>query len=62
MWRKSTWSGGNGGQCVEMAVLDGGNVALRDSKDGGSGPILVCTAREWSGFVAGARGGELNRT
>lgn len=35
-WRKSTWSGGNGGQCVEVAVL-GTAVGLRDSKDSGAG-------------------------
>lgn len=61
VWRKSTRSGDNGGQCVEVAMLDGGNVALRDSKDKGSGPILVFTAGEWEAFIAGARGGEFDR-
>jgi hypothetical protein len=29
-WRKSTYSGGNGGQCVEVAAS--GRVLVRDSK------------------------------
>jgi Domain of unknown function (DUF397) len=61
VWRKSTRSGGNGGQCVEMAVLDDGSVGVRDSKDGGRGPILVFTAREWGGFIAGTVGGGFER-
>lgn len=60
MWRKSTRSGSNGGQCVEVAVL-GGVVGVRDSKDDGRGAVLVCTAREWDGFVAGAKSGGFGR-
>ncbi|MGQ0778766.1 MAG: DUF397 domain-containing protein [Pseudonocardiales bacterium] len=60
-WRKSTRSGDNGGACVEVALLDAGTVGLRDSKDAGNGPILVLTASEWSGFIAGAGGGEFRR-
>jgi hypothetical protein len=53
VWRKSTRSGDNGGQCVEVAFLDT-VVGLRDSKDRGSGPILIFTQGEWQAFVAGA--------
>jgi hypothetical protein len=60
VWRKSTWSGGNGGQCVEVAVLDGDSVGVRDSKGKSNGPVLVFTAREWSVFVTGAVGGGLD--
>jgi hypothetical protein len=60
-WRKSTWSGDNGGACVEVALLNGGNVALRDSKDKGNGPILVFTVGDWGAFIAGASGGEYTR-
>jgi hypothetical protein len=38
-WRKSSRSGGNGGQCVEVALLDGA-IAVRDSKNP-AGPALV---------------------
>ena len=54
-WRKSTISGDGG--CVEVAYA-GSMIGLRDSKDGGSGPILVFSEREWSAFLAGARSGE----
>ncbi|MFF5264298.1 DUF397 domain-containing protein [Actinomadura viridis] len=38
-WRKSNYSGSNGGNCVELASL-AGVVAVRDSKDPG-GPVLL---------------------
>jgi Domain of unknown function (DUF397) len=53
-WRKSARSGVNG--CVEVA-LDGGQVAVRDSKDR-QGPVLMFTAHEWEAFLGGARDGE----
>jgi hypothetical protein len=55
VWRKSTRSGANG--CVEVAVVDG-QVAVRDSKQRGAGPVLVFTAHEWEAFVGGVRTGE----
>ena len=33
LWRKSSYSSGNGGNCVEIAVNLPGVVAVRDSKD-----------------------------
>lgn len=57
-WRKSSQSGGNGGQCVEVARNLPGVVAVRDSKDPG-GPSLVVTAGEWRAFLAGVRRGGL---
>ncbi|QFG22804.1 DUF397 domain-containing protein [Actinomadura sp. WMMB 499] len=38
-WRKSTYTGSNGGNCVELAGLPG-TVAVRDSKDP-DGPVLL---------------------
>ena len=35
VWRKSSYSGGNGGDCVEVAVLPDERRAVRDSKDPG---------------------------
>jgi Domain of unknown function (DUF397) len=55
VWRKSTYSGANG--CVEVAVVDG-QVAVRDSKQQGAGPVLVFTAHEWEAFVGGVCSGE----
>jgi hypothetical protein len=37
-WRKSSYSGSNGGDCVEIAVLSDDGRAVRDSKDPG-GPV-----------------------
>ncbi|KDA41418.1 DUF397 domain-containing protein [Frankia sp. B2] len=58
-WRKSSYSNGNGGNCVEVADLPDGGRAVRDSKDR-SGPTLVFTAAEWAAFVAGVRDGEFD--
>lgn len=57
-WRKSSYSSANG-QCVEVRRLDGGEVAVRDSKDR-RGPALVFTPAEWSAFVSGAKDGEFD--
>lgn len=57
-WRKSTLSNG-GNNCVEVAFLDRGAVAMRDSKDP-HGPALKFTPGEWSAFVGGIKGGEFD--
>jgi hypothetical protein len=54
-WRKSTFSGQY--ECVEIAMLDGGQVAVRHSRQP-AGPALVFTADEWSAFLQGAWHGE----
>ena len=56
-WRKSSYSGTNGGNCVEVAKNLPGVVAVRDSKDP-AGPALVFTLGDWHTFTAGLRGGE----
>ncbi|GGQ12727.1 hypothetical protein BKA00_006496 [Actinomadura coerulea] len=40
-WRKSSYTGSNGGNCVELADAAGA-VAVRDSKDP-DGPVLLLT-------------------
>jgi hypothetical protein len=60
VWRKSTRSGDNAGQCVEVAFL-GTAVGLRDSKDKGNGSILIVTPAVWDAFIAEARDGEFSR-
>jgi hypothetical protein len=39
-WRKSSYSGGSGGNCVELAAEPNGRVLIRDTKDR-SGPVLA---------------------
>jgi Domain of unknown function (DUF397) len=49
-WHKSTYSGGTGGNCLEVARNLPGVVAVRDSKDR-QGPALVFTHDEWAAFT-----------
>lgn len=39
-WRRSSYSGANGGNCVEVAVLSP-EIGLRDSKDPAAGQLAV---------------------
>ena len=58
-WRKSRRSGPQGGNCVEVARLVDGQVAVRDSRYP-AGPALEFTAAEWAAFVGGARDGDFD--
>ncbi|HEY1819558.1 MAG TPA: DUF397 domain-containing protein [Trebonia sp.] len=57
-WRKSRWSNPSG-NCVEVAALPDGAVAVRNSRHP-SGPVLVYTRAEISAFLAGVKGGEFD--
>jgi hypothetical protein len=59
-WFKSTRSGGNGGDCVEVAFAPGGMVAVRDSENL-NGPVLVFTNAQWDAFLLGVLDGEFFR-
>ena len=50
-WRKSSYSSGNGGQCVEVARNLPGIIAVRDSKDPG-GAKLAFTPAQWAASTA----------
>jgi hypothetical protein len=56
VWYKSSRSGGNGGNCVEVANLDDA-VAVRDSKHPDNG-VLVFAKADWTVFVDAVRAGE----
>lgn len=58
-WRKSSRSGANGGQCVEVAGKLPGIVALRDSKNP-CGAVLAFTPDEWRAFLGGVKRGDLD--
>ncbi len=52
-WRKSTYSGGDGGEdCVEVADGVTGVVPVRDSKVDG-GPVIVVGTVAWAEFIGG---------
>jgi hypothetical protein len=53
VWQKSSYSGSNGGQCVEVARNLPGIVAVRDSKSP-DGPKLTVPARAWAAFIGRA--------
>jgi hypothetical protein len=57
---KSSFSGPTG-NCVEIALLAAGGVAVRNSRDP-AGPALVFTRAEWDAFVCGAKDGEFDYT
>jgi hypothetical protein len=59
-WRKSSYSGNGGGNCVEAASLEGGMTAVRDSKNP-DGAVLTFTAGEWQAFLSGVRAGEFDQ-
>ena len=56
-WFKSSASAA--GNCVEVAHIPGGGVAVRDSKDRAKVPH-VFTGSEWEAFLVGAKNGEFN--
>jgi Domain of unknown function (DUF397) len=59
-WIKSRRSGPTGGNCVEVAFLTGGDVALRNSRHQ-DGPALIFTRSEWEAFLGGAGDGEFGQ-
>ncbi|MEU8971746.1 DUF397 domain-containing protein [Streptomyces monashensis] len=54
IWRKSSYSGSNGGDCVEVADVTP-RAAVRDSKTP-HGPVLLFPARAWSAFTQSVKG------
>ncbi|RKN55066.1 DUF397 domain-containing protein [Streptomyces klenkii] len=57
-WRKSSYSGADNGDCVEMAHGLQGIVPVRDSKD--PSQIIAFASEGWSRFLAGVRSGQLS--
>jgi hypothetical protein len=59
-WRKSSYSDGQGGSCVEVADGFPSVVPVRDSKIPESPAILVRNA-DWSAFVTAVKDGSIIR-
>jgi len=57
-WRKASYSGAYG-NCVEVAPLSSGEIAMRNSRFP-TGPALVYTRAEMAAFLAGAKDGEFD--
>ncbi|MEU9837057.1 DUF397 domain-containing protein [Streptosporangium sp. NPDC048047] len=57
-WRKSRFSNPSG-NCVELAPLPGGAVAVRNSRDP-DGPALVYTRHDLDAFVRGVKNGDFD--
>ena len=53
-WRKSSYSGNGGADCVEVASGLPDVVAVRDSKNP-DGPILTFSRDEWASFITRLR-------
>jgi hypothetical protein len=58
VWRKSQRSNSQG-QCVELARLNAGTVAVRNSRDP-EGPALICPADGIRELIAGLRSGSID--
>ena len=58
VWRKSSFSNAQL-ECVEVAFLADGDVALRESD--APGQVVVTSAAKWDAFLAGVRGNEFDR-
>ncbi|MGW1804111.1 DUF397 domain-containing protein [Streptomyces sp. NPDC002078] len=50
LWFKSSYSNGDGGNCVEVAPNIPGCIPVRDSKTP-SGPVLLLTPTAWTPFI-----------
>lgn len=56
-WRKSSYSGNGGADCVEVSLI-GPSMAVRDSKN--PGPVLQLSPAQASWFRAFAKGGQFD--
>jgi hypothetical protein len=54
-WRKSSFSSGNGGNCLEAGNASLA-VAVRDTKQNEEGPVLAFTREAWAAFTAALKG------
>ncbi|WP_406335832.1 DUF397 domain-containing protein [Streptomyces zaomyceticus] len=56
-WRKSSYSGDTGGECIEIADLTP-HIAVRDSKNP-QGPAFLATPAAFTAFVRAAAEGRI---
>ncbi|GAB3413102.1 DUF397 domain-containing protein [Flindersiella endophytica] len=58
LWRKSSFSSGGNGNCVEVGV--GSAIGVRDTKDRDGGTLVFATS-DWNGFVGAVKDGTIRR-
>jgi hypothetical protein len=58
-WHKSSYSGANGGNCVEVASNLPDIIAVRDSKDP-HGPALTFTPPAWAALLRDIKADDLD--
>lgn len=58
-WRKSSYSGGQSNDCVELDVA-AGHTGIRDTKNRAKGTLSV-SATSWFSFMEAIKDGELDR-
>jgi hypothetical protein len=49
-WRKSSYSDGDGGECVEVATCPH-TIHVRDTKLSDASPIFTVTSASWAAFL-----------
>lgn len=54
-WIRSSYSGGQGGNCIEVAARPADRVVVRDSKDT-TGPVLRFPPEAWQAFTDEVKG------
>ena len=59
IWRKSSYSSANGGQCVEIALNLPSVVAIQDSKN--LGPALVISPASFVALTEAIKAGDFHR-
>ncbi|MET9858070.1 DUF397 domain-containing protein [Streptomyces smyrnaeus] len=61
-WRKSSYSNGTGGSCVEVGTegVGDGIIPVRDTKTAPTGHVLTFPATQWTHFIGALHNGDLN--
>ncbi|MEU2495682.1 DUF397 domain-containing protein [Streptomyces sp. NPDC007883] len=61
IWRKSSYSGGSSGDCLEVGESGAARVPVRDSKNP-HGPALVFGPTAWATFVGALKANPRDRS